>query len=213
MEVSMKKGILGKITIALLTVGVLASITYSVIANHTSKPKYDRDKLQVTVSTTSDYGAESAPTEEVSESYSDPIESTDKEIEVVGLDSSDFSEITEGFEDVSETTSSVNSLTIEEMNEILSFNMDNLIANNKISLANASEYVYGDENFDGATKIDGKTDALYFNSDDSEYMCFYSLLAEGCAVRGENGVIFIKMSGGIITEIKRVVISVNWANK
>lgn len=207
----MKKGILGKVLIAALTVGVLASIVYSVVINHTNKPKYDKDKIQISVSTTSD-GYDAEDTTESSESYSDPIEFEDEELEVVGFNPSDAVKSTEGYEDVSESEANSGGLTIEEMNEILSFNMDSLVSNNKISLANASEYVYGDENFDGATSILGKTDALYYNAEDDEYMCFFFVNAEGCAVRSQNGVIFIKMSDGVIDEIRRVVISVTWAN-
>lgn len=208
----MKKGILGKVVVIALAVGVLASITYSVVMNHTSKPRYDKDKLNVTVSTTSDGYSSDGAVSDVSESYSDLIEDTDKEIEVVGLTPSDSTESLEGYTDVSESDASPSDLTVEEVNEILSFNMDNIVASNKISLADASEYMYGDENFDGATNILGKTEALYYNAEDNEYMCFFFVNAEDCAVRSENGVMFIKMSDGVISEIRRVVISVTWAN-
>lgn len=208
----MKKGILGKVVVIALAVGVLASITYSVVMNHTSKPRYDKDKLNVTVSTTSDGYSSDGAVSDVSESYSDLIEDTDKEIEVVGLTPSDSTESLEGYTDVSESDASTSDLTVEEVNEILSFNMDNIVASNKISLADASEYMYGDENFDGATNILGKTEALYYNAEDNEYMCFFFVNAEDCAVRSENGVMFIKMSDGVISEIRRVVISVTWAN-
>ena len=208
----MKKGILGKVIVTTLAIGVFASITYSAIVNHMSKPKYDKDKLNVTVSTTSDGYSSDGTVSDVSESYSDPIEYTDEEIEVVGLTPSDSTESLEGYEDVSESEAASSDLTVEEVNEILSFNMDNIVASNKISLADASEYMYGDENFDGATSILGKTEALYYNAEDNEYFCFFFVNAEDCAVRSENGVMFIKMSDGVISEIRRVVISVTWAN-
>ena len=208
----MKKGILGKVVVITLAVGVLASIIYSAVVNHTSKPKYDKDKLNVTVSTTSDGYSSDGAVSDVSESYSDQIEYTDEEIEVVGLTPSNSTESLEGYEDVSESDAAPSDLTVEEVNEILSFNMDNIVASNKISLANASEYMYGDENFDGATSILGKTEALYYNAEDNEYFCFFFVNAEGCAVRSENGVMFMKMSDGVISEIRIVVISVTWAN-
>lgn len=207
----MKKGILGKVLLALLVIGVLASIVYSVVVNHVSKPKYDKDNLQVNIST--GYGNEGSEEDEsvLTESYSDAIEDSDEEIEVVGMSQSDISESIEGYEEISETDSSSEGLTKEEINELLSFNLDNLVSNNKISLADASEYKYGDENFDGATNIVGKTDTVYYNAEDDEYMCFFFVNADNCAVSSENGVIFIKMNNGIISKITRVVINVNWS--
>lgn len=203
----MKKGLLGKIFLVLLTIGVLGSIFYSVIASRTNKPKYDKDKLQVNVSMTSDASIEDAgivPDEVTEESYSNGVDfsSSTQEPVSTGIENT---EITEGYEEIIETDTSTDGLSKSEVNEILSFNMDNLVASGKISLAIASEFVNSCENFEGATSIDGKTDAVYYNSEHDEYMCFYTINVKDGKVKYESGLMFISMENGVITGLNRII--------
>lgn len=203
----MKKGLLGKIFIVLLTVGVLGSIFYSVVANRTNKPKYDKDKLNVNVSMTSDDSVEDAEVvsdEVTEESYSDGVDfgNTAQETVLTGIDNT---EIPEDYEEVIETDGTTEGLSKSEVNEILSFNMDNLVASGKISLAIASEFVNSCENFKGASSIDGKTDAVYYNSEYDEYMCFYTINVKDGAVKYESGLMFIGMENGVITSLNRII--------
>lgn len=202
----MKKGLLGKIFIVLLTFGVLGSIFYSVIVSRINKPKYDKDKLQVNVSMTSDASVEDADVvsdEVMEEAYSEGVNFGNTEQETV-LTGSDTTEIPEDYEEIIEIDDTIG-LSKSEVNEILSFNMDNLVASGKISLAIASEFVNSCENFKGASSIDGKTDAVYYNSEYDEYMCFYTINVKDGAVKYESGLMFISMENGVITGLNRII--------